>query len=83
MNLPRKRRDETCATLTQTLGLILACSAACALTALASPDWWSSRGAVLTEEIVTNSGVVSTNYIPNDYAAITQGQLKQFTAAGG
>ena len=29
---------------------------------------------------MTNNGVVTTNYITNDYAVVTQGQLKQFTA---
>ncbi len=31
-------------------------------------------------QVTTNSGVVTTNYAPNDYAVLTQGQLKQFTA---
>jgi hypothetical protein len=81
MNLPRKKRDETSATITQTLWLISACSALCAVTALGSPPaWWSTRGAVVAPEVTTNDGVVTTNYVPNDYAAVTQGQLKQFTA---
>lgn len=81
MKLPRKKRDETSATITHTLGLILACSVVCALTALGSPPaWWSSRGAVLAPVVTTNDGVVTTNYVPNDYDAVTQGQLKQFTA---
>jgi hypothetical protein len=80
MKLPRKQRDETSATITQTLGLILACSALCALTAFgASPAWWASRGAVSAPVVTTNGGVVTTNYIPDDYAAVTQGQLKRFT----
>jgi hypothetical protein len=81
MKLPRQKRDETSATLTQTLGLILACSALCALTAGGSPPaWWASRDATHAVEVTTNSGIVTTNYITNDYAAVNQGQLKQFTA---
>ena len=80
MKLRRRKRDETSATITQTLGLILACSVLCALTALgAPPSWWSTRNAVLAPQVVTNNGVVTTNYIPNDYAVVTQGQLKLFT----
>jgi hypothetical protein len=83
MKLPRNKRDETSATITQTLGLILVCSGLCALTALAAdPAWWSSRGAVSAPVVTTNDGVVTTNYVPNPYAVVTQGQLKQFTARG-
>jgi hypothetical protein len=35
---------------------------------------------LLRPVITTNAGVVTTNFAPNDYAAVTQGQLKQFTA---
>jgi hypothetical protein len=81
MKPSRKERGELSATLTQTLGLIVVCSALCALTSLASPPtWWASRGAVLPPVVTTNSGVVTTNYVTDDYAAVTQGQLKQFTA---
>jgi hypothetical protein len=87
MNLtPKKLEEISSATITQTLGLILTCSALCALTAYAAdPSWWSSPGtgsqaAVLAPQVVTNNGVVTTNYIPNDYAVATQGQLKQFAA---
>jgi hypothetical protein len=34
----------------------------------------------MAEQVVTNDGVVTTNYVPDPYAAVTQGQLKQFTA---
>jgi hypothetical protein len=81
MKLPRKKRDETSAALAQTLWLMAACFGLLALTASASdPAWWSSRGAVVAPEVTTNDGVVTTNYVQNDYAAVTQGQLKQFTA---
>jgi hypothetical protein len=83
---PDKRREETSATITQTLGLILAVSGLFVLTAYAAdPAWWSTPGpgstpsAVMAEQVVTNDGVVTTNYVPNPYAAVNQGQLKQFT----
>jgi hypothetical protein len=69
------------ATIVPTLLLTLGCSAFAALMAYgADPSWWNSRGAVHTEQVVTNNGVVTTNYVPNNYAVVTQGQLKQFTA---
>ncbi|HUB68501.1 MAG TPA: RHS repeat-associated core domain-containing protein [Candidatus Methylacidiphilales bacterium] len=43
------------------------------------PAWWSSRGAVLPEQVITNNNVVTTNYLFNDNAAVLQGQLKLFT----
>jgi alpha-tubulin suppressor-like RCC1 family protein len=81
MKLTRQKREELCsATITQTLGLLLACSGVCALTALGSPPaWWSSRSAIVAPQVVTNDGIVTTNYVPNDYAAVTQGQVKQFS----
>jgi hypothetical protein len=39
-----------------------------------------TQGAVVAQQVVTNDGVVSTNYITNNYAVVVQGQLKQFTA---
>jgi len=85
---PTKREEISSATITQALGLILLCSGLFVLTAFAAdPSWWSSSGtgsqsAVVPEQVVTNSttGIVSTNYVPNPYAVVTQGQLKQFTA---
>jgi len=83
---PKQRQELTSATIMHTLGLILACSALCVLTTYAAdPSWWSlpgtgSQSAVVTEQVVTNDGVVTTNYVPNPYAAVTQGQMKQFTA---
>jgi len=78
--VPKKREDISSATITQALGLILICSVVFVLTAYASPPaWWSSRGAVAAPVVTTNDGVVTTNYVPNDYAVVTQGQLKQFT----
>jgi hypothetical protein len=65
---------------------MLVCSASFTLAAFAAdPSWWSSPGtgsqpAVMGEEVVTNDGLVSTNYITNAYAVVVQGQLKQFTA---
>jgi hypothetical protein len=82
MKLDCKTRQNICsATITQSLWLTLLCSGLFALTAFGSPPaWWNSRGVVLAPQVVTNSGVVTTNYVPNDYAAVTQGQLKQITA---
>jgi hypothetical protein len=87
MKLPRNRRDEASAAITQTLGLIVACSGLFVLSAYATdPSWWATPGAgstpsaVMAEQVVTNDGVVTTNYVPNNYDAVTQGQLKQFTA---
>jgi hypothetical protein len=86
MICPRAKREVSSATLTQTLALIAGCSGLFVLTASGTnPSWWSSPGTgslppVMTPRVVTNSGVVTTNYVPNDYAIATQGQLKQFTA---
>ncbi len=89
MKLSRQKREEICsATIVNSLALITLCSALFALTAMAAdPSWWSSpgsgsQGAVVAQQVVTNSttGVVTTNYVPNPYAVVTQGQLKQFTA---
>ena len=33
----------------------------------------------MAEEITTNAGVVTTNYVPNPTGVVNQGQLKQFT----
>ena len=82
---PQKRETISSATITQTLGLILVCSTLFIVTAYAAdPAWWSSPGtgtqsAVNAQQVVTNGGVVTTNYITNEYAVINQGQLKQFT----
>ena len=84
--VPKKRAEISSATLTQTLGLILVCSVLFVVTALAAdPAWWSSpgtghQGAVASPQVVTNNGVVTTNYVPNANSVFTQGQLKQFTA---
>jgi hypothetical protein len=81
MKLARKKREESSATLASTLWVVAGFSVAFALAASASdPSWWSSRGAVHAPVVTTNSGVVTTNYAPNPYAVVTQGQLKQFTA---
>jgi len=86
MNLPRKKRDEVSASITQTMWLIVVCSGLFVLTSYATPpSWWSSpgsgtQGAVVPPQVVTNDGIVTTNYVSNDYAVVTQGQLKQFTA---
>ena len=87
MKLSRQKREElSSATITHSLVLVFLCSGLFALTAYASnPSWWSSpgtgtQGAVVAEQVVTNDGVVSTNYITNNYAVVVQGQLKQFTA---
>ena len=82
MKQPRDKRDGECsATITQTLGLIALLSLLLGLTAVGSPPgWWSTRGTVRAPQVVTNAGVVTTNYVANDYAAVTQGQIKQFTA---
>ena len=75
------RQRLSSATIVPTVWLIVVCFAVLALTASATPpSWWSSRGATHAPVVTTNGGVVTTNYVTNDYAAITQGQLKQFTA---
>lgn len=85
MKLPHKKRNEASATMIQSLCLIVACCGLLMVTAYASiPAWWSStgtgsQGAVVSEQVVTNSGVVTTNYVPDDYAVVTEGQVKQFT----
>jgi hypothetical protein len=77
---PEKRQEVLSATITQTLIVILACSLVIGLSATgAPPAWWSSRGAVAAPVVTTNNGVVTTNYAPDDNAAATEGQLKQFT----
>jgi len=86
MKLLRKKQDETSATIAQTLWLVLACSGLFVLTSYAAdPSWWFTPGpgslsAVMTPQVTTNNGVVTTNYVANNYAVVTQGQLKQFTA---
>ena len=81
MKLARKKREESSATMAPTLWAIAGFSLVFALAASASdPSWWNSRGAVHAPVVATNSGVVTTNYAPNPYAVVTQGQLKQFTA---
>ena len=87
MKLSRQKREELCsATLTHTLALVFLASGLFILTAYAAdPSWWSTLGsgsqsAVLQPQVVTNDGVVTTNYVPNDNLALTQGQMKQFTA---
>ena len=70
------------AAIVPTFLLTLGCFGLAALVTLqAQPGWWNSGGAVLTPVVVTNSGIVTTNYAPNDYAVANQGQLKQFTVA--
>jgi hypothetical protein len=88
MELPRqKRKEKDSATIPQSLWLILGCCGLFALTAYASdPAWWSTPGpdgtpsAVMAEQVVTNAGIVTTNYVPNGDAAVTESQIKQFTA---
>jgi hypothetical protein len=81
MNLPRKKRDETSATITPTLILIVVCSGLFVLTAAASdPDWWTTRGALAPEFTTNGDGTVTQNYLPTTNRAVTEGQLKQFTA---
>ncbi len=87
MKQSRRRHDETLsAALTQTLLGIFCCFVFLTLAAFAvDPSWWSNPGsgarpAVMAEQVVTNNGVVITNYVPNPNAVVTQGQLKQFTA---
>jgi hypothetical protein len=76
-----QRKEISSATIAQTLILVLISCGLFALTAYgADPAWWSSRGAVVAPDVTTNGAVVTTNYLPNDYAVVTQGQLKQFTA---
>ena len=89
MKLSRQRREELCsATITQALAVVFLCSGLFILTAYASdPSWWSTSGpggtpsAVMQPQVITNTetGVVTTNYIPNNYTVVTQGQLKHFT----
>ncbi len=68
MTLPSKRRGEASATLTQTLALIAGCFGLLAVTAFAAdPQWWSSpgtgtRSAIVAPQVVTNAGVVTTNF---------------------
>ena len=62
-------------------GVVAILKHACPLLLCGSPPaWWALRSAVVAPQVTTNSGVVTTNYIFNDYAVVTQGQLKQFTA---
>ncbi len=79
--LLRDRQGIHSSTLPQTLLLILACfGTLTAFTVYSSqPEWWVTRGAVLPPVVTTNGDIVSTNYLTNDYAVVTQGQLKQFT----
>jgi len=83
---PRQREEIASAAILHSLALILACSTLFFVTAYAAdPVWWSSpgtgtQGAVVAPQVVTNSGVVTTNYIPNNNAVVTESQLKQFTA---
>ena len=86
MKLSRQKREELAsAAILHSLAIIAGCSVLFALTAFAAdPSWWSSpgsgvQGAVVAQQVVTNDGVVITNYVPNNYAVVTQGQLKQFT----
>ncbi len=73
----KKRAEMLSATIAQALSLILVFSAIFALTALAAdPSWWSSPGtatqsAVVAPQVVTNDGVVTTNYVPNPYAVVS------------
>ncbi|MCE0521663.1 MAG: fibronectin type III domain-containing protein [Methylacidiphilales bacterium] len=61
----QEHREQTSATLTQTLLVMAGCSALFALTAYASaPGWWSG---------------VLNGHSPNDYMVANQGQLKFFT----
>jgi hypothetical protein len=66
MKLPRKKRDETSAAITQTLGLILAVSGLFVLTAYASDPVWSSNPSVLSAVARVddggNNGTEPTNY---------------------
>ncbi len=39
----------------------------------------ASRGATMSQQVVTNAGVVTTNYVRNDNALVTEGQFKRFT----
>ena len=82
---PRQRKGIASATIVQAITLVAVGSAACMVAAFAAdPAWWTlpgtgTRSAVVAQQVVTNDGVVSTNYVRNDYAVVTQGQLKQFT----
>jgi len=63
----QEKRNASAATLVPTLWLTLGCFSILALTAYAAqPGWWTTRSAVNTNT-------------PNDYEAVNQGQLKQFT----
>jgi len=78
---PPRREEISSATLTQTLGLIVALSGMVVATSYAAdPGWWNARGAVHALVVTTNGGVVTTNYAPNDHLAVNEGQLKQFTS---
>ncbi len=83
---PSKRQDLASSTLTPTLLAIVGCFALFSLAAFAAdPSWWFTSGpnshpAVMSVQVVTNAGVVSTNYVPNSNAVVIQGQLKEFTA---
>ncbi len=82
----QKRKQIDSATITNTLGLILGGSLVFIMAAhAADPGWWSSMGtgtqsAVMLPQVVTNSGIVTTNYVPNPSGIVLEGQLKQFTA---
>lgn len=81
---PNKKGNEAGASQRETLWLILAFSMFLAFSVYADPSWWSSPGtgtqsAVIAPQVVTNNGVVTTNYAPQPYAAVNQGQLKHFT----
>jgi len=66
--LPPPKAGERSAALAQTLWLMAVCSVIFTMTAYAStPGWWTSRGAV--------NPALGTN----NYAVVTQGQLKRFT----
>ena len=76
-----RRQEQLSATLAVTLCTMAGCFLLLGLLASASdPSWWRARQATVAPQVTTNSGVVTTNYTPNDYAVATEGQLKQFTA---
>lgn len=80
-HLPTKHSNRS-ATTVPTLWLTLGCFSLAALFTLqAHPSWWDSQGAIHAQQVVTNGGVVTTNYIPNSNAVASEGQLKQFTSA--
>jgi hypothetical protein len=86
MKLPPPKQHETSSTITQTLLAIAGCFALFSIAALAAdPGWWftsgtHSRPAVMTPQVITNAGIITTNYAPNSNAVVVQGQLKEFTA---